>query len=152
MGRNILTIGGAHRREPCDFIKPWKGVIDFALSGLNETCWPQVGINTSNSEPDPSAMLDVKSNMKGMLVPRMTAAERNAISNPANGLLIFCTDNNQYYTNKGSAASPNWMMMSSQWVTKFPSSPNDYNPAKRDCSSGHGVGPIQYRWKDVECF
>jgi hypothetical protein len=39
-------------------------------------------------------MLDVKSTTKGMLVPRMTAAQRDAISNPANGLLIYCTDNN----------------------------------------------------------
>jgi hypothetical protein len=34
MGRNILTMGGAHRREPCNINKPCKGVIDFALSGL----------------------------------------------------------------------------------------------------------------------
>ena len=77
----------------------------------------QVGINTDNSTPDPSAMLDVKSITKGMLVPRMTAVERNAISNPASGLLVFCIDNNQYYANKGTPSSPNWIMVSSQWMT-----------------------------------
>ena len=36
-----------------------------------------------------SAMLDVKSLTKGMLVPRMTTTQRNGISSPATGLLVF---------------------------------------------------------------
>ena len=77
----------------------------------------QVSINTDGTPPESSAMLDVKSNTKGMLVPRMTFAQRNAISSPATGLLVFCTDNNQYYTNNGTPVSPNWMMTSSQWLS-----------------------------------
>lgn len=77
----------------------------------------QVGINADNSAPDNSAMLDVKSTSKGMLVPRMTAAERDQIADPATGLLIFCTDNNHYYTNKGTPADKNWVMVSSQWIS-----------------------------------
>jgi hypothetical protein len=75
----------------------------------------QVAINTDGSLPDNSAMLDVKSTAKGMLVPRMTAAQRDAIVSPATGLLIFCTDNNQYFSNKGTPVSPNWIVVSSQW-------------------------------------
>ena len=52
----------------------------------------QVGINTDGSAPDNSALLDVKSTSKGVLIPRMTYDERNAIVNPAEGLMIFCTD------------------------------------------------------------
>jgi hypothetical protein len=52
-----------------------------------------VGINDDSSNPDASAMLDVKSTTKGMLVPRMTSAERVAISLPATGLLIYQTNN-----------------------------------------------------------
>lgn len=81
------------------------------------TAFGQVGINSDNSTPDPSAMLDVKSTTKGMLVPRMTIAERTLISNPATGLLVFCTDNNLFYMNSGTPATPNWVMMASQWVT-----------------------------------
>jgi len=80
----------------------------------------QVAINSDGNQPDISSMLDVKSTSKGMLVPRMTAAERDAISNPAIGLLIFCTTNNQFYSNKGTPAIPNWMMVSSQWVNSGP--------------------------------
>ncbi len=54
----------------------------------------QVGINSDNSAPDPSAMLDVKSTVKGFLPPRMTFAERNAIVDPVEGLLVFCSNCN----------------------------------------------------------
>jgi len=76
----------------------------------------QVGINSDNSAPDPSAMLDVKSTTKGLLVPRMTVAQRDLIATPATGLLIFCTNNNQYYTNQGTPAAPNWVIVSSLWL------------------------------------
>ena len=60
-----------------------------------------VAINSDGSNPDASAILDVKSNSKGVLVSRMTQTQRNAISNPANGLLIYQTDNTPgfYYYN-----------------------------------------------------
>ncbi|RYF84574.1 MAG: hypothetical protein EON98_08835 [Chitinophagaceae bacterium] len=42
--------------------------------------------------PDPSAVLDVSSTSKGLLIPRMTLSQRDAIGSPANGLLIYQTD------------------------------------------------------------
>ena len=42
--------------------------------------------------PDNSAMLDISSSSKGLLTPRMTTDERNLISLPATGLLIYNTD------------------------------------------------------------
>jgi uncharacterized protein (TIGR02145 family) len=92
----------------------------FICNILIYTCFglsvhAQVAINNDNSLPDPSAMLDVRSTAKGMLVPRMTIAQRDAIAEPAKGLMVYCTDNNQYYTNKGTPVSPNWVMISTQW-------------------------------------
>lgn len=49
-----------------------------------------VGIGTA--APASSSLLDLTSNSKGFLPPRMTSAEMNAIANPANGLLVYCTD------------------------------------------------------------
>ncbi len=77
--------------------------------------YSQVAINTDGTSPDNSAILDVKSSTKGVLVPRMTLTERNGIAYPANGLLIFCTSDNQYYSNKGTPSVPGWVMVSSQW-------------------------------------
>ena len=48
----------------------------------------QVAVNTDGNQPDPSSMLDVKSTSKGILLPRMTLAQRSAIANPATGLMI----------------------------------------------------------------
>ena len=53
------------------------------------TTFAQVGINNEN--PDASAALDITSTTGGLLVPRMTAAERDAIT-ATQGLIIFCTD------------------------------------------------------------
>ena len=52
----------------------------------------QVGINTNGTAPDGSAMLDVKSTDKGILIPRMTASQRTGISSAAIGLLVYQTD------------------------------------------------------------
>ncbi len=69
----------------------------------------QVGFNTDSSAPDPSAMLDLKSNDKGFLTPRMTETERDAIANPATGLLIYQTNNTVgFYFNQGTPASQDW--------------------------------------------
>ncbi len=58
-------------------------------------------INSSGTEADASAILDVSSTAQGILVPRMTESEREAISSPATGLLVFQTDGTvgfYYYT------------------------------------------------------
>ena len=65
--------------------------------------YAQVGINNDGSTPDASAMLDVKSTSSGFLIPRMTATQRDAISSPATGLLVFVTDDNNFYFYNGSA-------------------------------------------------
>ena len=57
---------------------------------LTATTFAQVGIGTTT--PDVSSALDITSTTKGFLVPRMTAAQRDAISAPAQGLIIFCTN------------------------------------------------------------
>lgn len=48
-----------------------------------------VGINATGNNPDPSAILDAQSTTKGMLIPRMTTSQRDAIASPSNGLMIY---------------------------------------------------------------
>ena len=57
----------------------------------------QVAISSDNSSPDNSAMLDVKSNSKGLLIPRLTTAQRTSMSNPAEGLMVYDTDMGLFY-------------------------------------------------------
>lgn len=67
----------------------------------------QVAISSDGSSADASAMLEVKSNEKGFLPPRMTLTERDAISNPATGLIIYQTNETSgLYHYNGSAWMP----------------------------------------------
>jgi len=52
----------------------------------------QVSINTDDSQPHPSAMLDIKSDNKGLLPPCMDQVHMNGISSPVEGLIVFCND------------------------------------------------------------
>lgn len=51
-----------------------------------------VAINKSGADPHPSAMFDITSNNKGILIPRITKTARIGIPSPANGLLVYQVD------------------------------------------------------------
>ena len=72
-----------------------KSIILFAaiLIALSSIANAQsVGINSDGSSPNSKAMLDVSSTTKGFLPPRMTIVQRNAITTPPAGLLIWCNN------------------------------------------------------------
>ena len=54
---------------------------------LTATTYAQIGINNEN--PDASAALDITSTTGGLLVPRMTAVQRDAISPAATMAVLF---------------------------------------------------------------
>jgi len=68
--------------------------------GLNTNA--QVAINDDGSAPDSSAMLDIKSTNKGLLLPRMNTVQISGISNPAAGLIVFNIDSSDFYGYNGS--------------------------------------------------
>jgi hypothetical protein len=78
-----------------NFLDMKKRVFLFSLIILSWMgCWAQVGINTDNSAPDPSAGLDVNFANKGLLPPRITLSATNSatpVASPATGLLVYNT-------------------------------------------------------------
>lgn len=83
------------------------------LGILFQSSAQNIAISTDDTLPDSSAILDVKSTAKGMLIPRMTEAQKLAIGTPANGLIIFQTDKNSgFYYNVGTPAVPYWRVIS----------------------------------------
>lgn len=76
-------------------------MVSCSLAGM-----AQVGIGTST--PNANSALEIVSTSQGMLLPRMTTAQRNAIVSPAQGLTIFNTSLDCIQTNIGTAGSPNW--------------------------------------------
>ncbi|MEM9849891.1 MAG: hypothetical protein AAF847_18515, partial [Bacteroidota bacterium] len=74
----------------------------------------QVGLNGDDSSPHPKAFLDIKSTDRGLLIPRMTETQRDAIFSAADatgeGLLIYQTDNTAgFYYYDGAA----WQLVGS---------------------------------------
>lgn len=57
--------------------------------------YAQVGIGTTT--PDPSSVLDVVSTDSGLLIPRMTTAQRTAIVTPADGLQVYDTTTKSFW-------------------------------------------------------
>ena len=83
-----------------------KLIFPFLFGLASYSAFGQVGINTTGGDPNSSAMLDVESTSKGVLIPRMTKTQRDAISSPATGLLIYQTDNSEgFYFYTGTAWS-----------------------------------------------
>jgi hypothetical protein len=70
----------------------------FSQSNINQP----LSVNSDGSAPAASAQLDVSATDKGMLVPRMTSAQRTAIAAPATGLLVFDTTAGSFWFYNGS--------------------------------------------------
>src|SRR5687767_6354343 len=82
-----------------------KQIIFAAALFFTTVAQAQVGIGTTS--PNASAQLDISSADKGILIPRLTAAEAAAIISPATGLLVFQTDNGAgFYFYNGAAWTP----------------------------------------------
>ena len=89
------------------------------LSGLQSSIAQNIAINSTGAMPDDSAMLDVASTAKGLLIPRITLASLSdvaTIPNPANSLLVY---NNVatyvpvgYYYNTGTTTAAVWVKLS----------------------------------------
>jgi uncharacterized protein (TIGR02145 family) len=80
-------------------------VTSFVILLIYLTCqlYAQVSINNDNTPPHNSAMLDVKSTTRGVLIPQMSQSQIQYITNPANGLLVFCTTDDNFYAYIASA-------------------------------------------------
>ncbi|MET3045547.1 hypothetical protein [Flavobacterium covae] len=88
---------------------PKKTLFAYLLTFLLTTAslLAQVGIGTVT--PDASSILDIVSNDKGMLTPRMTTAQKLAITSPANGLMVYDTDLKSFYFYDTTSVS--WIRM-----------------------------------------
>lgn len=107
---------------------------------VSQGLFAQVGIGTAS--PNSSAALDINpSTPKGLLVPRVTAAQRTAIATPATGLMVYQTDGaSGFYFNAGTSGTPSWVQVvaavapgtsgnvltsnGTSWVSQAPSSMN----------------------------
>ncbi|MFB3390022.1 hypothetical protein [Flavobacterium sp. LAR06] len=116
----------------------------FFIALSFNTAYSQVGIGTTT--PHASAILDISSTNKGLLIPRLTTAQRNAIASPAAGLLVYNTTTHceEFYAGAG------WISMCERIeITVQPVAPS-VQCAGHDTRSisviATGGGTLTYKW------
>ncbi|MDB9779260.1 hypothetical protein OAB54_03315 [Flavobacteriaceae bacterium] len=113
-------------------------ILLFSAFFFTITIRAQVGIGTET--PESSSILELSSTTKGLLVPRMTEGQKNAISSPVQGLLVFQTNGTiGFYSYDGS----NWLHLihgSSQGLYFGPGTGNGDNNLAVGTSMGTGTG------------
>ncbi len=93
-------------------------ILSIALS-YSVFCSAQIGVN--NTSPDTNSVLDMKANNKGLLIPRMTTVQREAMSSSgfSQGMMVYDTDLNIMFVGYGNGTSGNtqWFAMN-PWKTE----------------------------------
>jgi hypothetical protein len=98
------------------------------ITGLHaQNTFPSTGAaGIGTTTPDASSLLEIKSITKGLLIPRMTLAQRNLIATPATGLMIYQTNSTPgFYYYNGTA-----------WTAVSPKGVNTSNASLRNTSIG----------------
>lgn len=109
-----------------------------------------IGIGTS--DPNSSAILDIRSVTQGVLLPRMTQSQRDAISSPARGLLIYQTNGTAgfyYYQEGWKAIGSSGSGFANRRLSNL-TDPLEINVDLRPGgSSTHDLGALRSPWKDL---
>ena len=93
--RNLNLFSIAGRLKLTDFVNRRQCVFAIIFVIHSIALFAQnIGIGGT---PHPSAMLDITSTNKGILIPRMTTAQRLLIAMPATGLLVYDTNTNSFW-------------------------------------------------------
>jgi Beta-propeller repeat len=97
-----------------------------------------LGFNQIGTTPiNPSAILEMKTTNKGMLLPRLTTAQINEVPSPAQGLMLFDTDSKCVKTYNGAV----WECLDSNPPAALtpPSTSYVFKPTANDANIGNGI-------------
>ena len=114
----------------------------------------QVKIGDNPTTIGNSSLLELESTNKGLLLPRLTTTQRNAITNPAKGLVIYDTDEDCAMVNKGTPLAPNWECIGasaapSLYIDCGSSRFTTSTPARDPLCQGLFIGTSNYQVKFV---
>ena len=97
-------------------MRPFLPILLF-LCVLTGSAYAQVGISGSNMMPDNSAMLDIQSTSRGLLIPRLSMGQIQTITDPVNSLLVFCTTDDKFYAFIATSGQWKELMFGSSLIT-----------------------------------
>jgi len=97
-------------------------VVTIIYNGSSNIFWTQTSgviypteitdqIAVGAATADSSAAIEAVSTTRGLLPPRMTTVQMNAITTPAKGLMVYDITTNEWKGNNGTPASPNWAVI-----------------------------------------
>ena len=124
-------------------MKNLETIVFIFIVTFNSAVFAQVGIGTVT--PEQSSVLDVTSIDKGILLPRLTTLQRDAISSPSDGLLLYnvSTSNFNYFNTNWKDFSPSYKSVNSS-VTIETQSAVDINIPGMTLSPSHGVHSVSF--------
>ncbi len=94
-----------------------KKILLIAMALSHGYIFSQVGIGTTN--PDPSSILEIKSDSQGILIPRLTTLQISNMVSPATGLMVYNSDLNEFQFNCSVPATPDWSKISHGSSVKY---------------------------------
>jgi hypothetical protein len=113
-GENIKTTIGYHDLPDNTFsiIQEYPDDMQFYTDSVRRmTISAQGNIGIGTEAPDPSASLEISSSSSGILIPRMSTDQRDAIATPAAGLLVYNTNTSSFWWHTGGD-SGDWIEIS----------------------------------------
>ena len=128
-------------------------VLGFFMTLPVLSSFSQVSISTDNSSADESAMFDVKSTTKGVLIPRMTHAQLVAIPSPAEGLMVFCIDCGPNGTGSLSIfIAGTWSTFGANCLNPLAPKPGTHTPSQIQIVWNWNAVPYAsgYKWNTTE--
>ena len=96
------------QKTSCKFLVQFTTVVMLIIVTGNKVNAQSMGISSSAITPDASSILEMRTSTKGLLMPRLTTTERDAIASPATGLIIYNTTASKFNFYNGST-----------WITMF---------------------------------
>jgi len=115
-------------------------VLTWILIAITEiTSGQGIAINNDGSAPDPQAMLDIKSTSKGLLIPRMTTAQRNAMLFPPMGMMVFDTDTRSFWFRGLGVWTETVNALNNRWINSGYQSSINKDSLPVEISSGNSA-------------
>jgi hypothetical protein len=95
------------KKTICKFFMPLLILVILISIAGNRVNAQSMGISNSAITADASSILELRTTTKGLLIPRMTTTERDAISSPATGLMVYNTTTSKFNFYNGSS----WLVL-----------------------------------------
>ncbi len=104
LGTSALTPNPASSfSNTTGLFSPASGIVGITSAGTEKLRVTGTSVGIGTATPNASAVLDTYSTTQGVLLPRLTTTQMNAVSSPAAGLTIYNTTANQLYSYNGTA-------------------------------------------------